>query len=110
MSYAHARQTPEAHALRIIDRRTGNELRDVVEANSDEGWLVRFRRDGSGNFIVDEDGQTLATERLDGLELQIEIVAGWQYGGRSGAFRDWKPAPPPPGILATVPSEIYAAT
>jgi hypothetical protein len=84
----------------------------VIEVNSDEGWLIRMRRDQKGSFIVAHRGQdaSVETERLDELDLKIEIVADWNYGSLSGAFRDWNPAPPPPGILATVPSEIYAAS
>lgn len=63
ITYAKAGGPPDDwHDLRIIHA-DGTDDTYVVEANSAEGWLIRYRRDGTGKPIV-ENGELL-TERLD---------------------------------------------
>ncbi|MBY8826096.1 hypothetical protein [Sphingomonas colocasiae] len=54
--------------LLIVDA-DGVEIRDVVEVNAAEGWLVRCLRDANGRPIPGDDGY--ATERLEG-QFRIE--------------------------------------
>lgn len=51
--------------LRIFDLSTGQEVLDVLEVNTAEGWVVRARRNAAGDVFADEGGQ-VATERLTG--------------------------------------------
>ena len=41
-TYAKAGKTADADLLRIFDADTGREIKHVIEANTAEGWLVRF--------------------------------------------------------------------
>lgn len=50
----------------------GAELGDVIEADDDEGWVVRLKRDRDGEFI--EAGETgYATEKICGLKGKLKI-------------------------------------
>lgn len=46
----------------------GVEVREVVEAHTGEGWLIRVCRDAAGKFMLTGDPQDpdIATERLTG--------------------------------------------
>jgi hypothetical protein len=43
----------------------GTEVKDVREAHTGEGWLIRYCRDPAGKLL--RDGLGLATERLTGV-------------------------------------------
>lgn len=47
---------------------------DVVEAHTEEGWIVRCRRDGEGNLVV-VDGE-IATERHSGT-VTATLMEDW---------------------------------
>ncbi len=56
----------EIAGFQIVVTLDGAEVRDVLEAHTGEGWLVRAKRNAEGRFYTD-DGETVATERLTGL-------------------------------------------
>jgi YD repeat-containing protein len=39
---------------------------DVLEADDEAGFVVRYQRDESGRFVRDADGTRLVTERIEG--------------------------------------------
>jgi YD repeat-containing protein len=43
----------------------GTEVKDVTEAHTGEGWLIRYYRDPAGKLI--RAGDCFATERLTGV-------------------------------------------
>lgn len=49
--------------LRVFDA-DGNKIKEVVEVNTTEGWLIRHRVDEKGDLIVEND--EVATERIAG--------------------------------------------
>lgn len=49
--------------LSVFDR-SGNEIKNVVEVNVAEGWLIRHRLDNAGRSFVEND--EIATERIEG--------------------------------------------
>lgn len=60
---------PPAHwmGLRVFDEATGQEIKDVVECDTVEGYVVRHRRDERGQVHEDpENPGTVATERILG--------------------------------------------
>lgn len=46
LRYAHATRTPGAMWYDVVDAVTGEKIRDIVEANADEAWIVQNHRDG----------------------------------------------------------------
>lgn len=48
--------------LVVIDASTGGEMRDVIEANAVEGWVVRHMRDGEDRLV--RQPHSLRTERV----------------------------------------------
>lgn len=40
----------------------GVEQRDVVEANLDEGWLIKYVSDAEGNYVLEGDGVLLSAK------------------------------------------------
>lgn len=57
ISYAKVGEIHEAAAsydVKVIGA-DGQEITDVVEANACEGWLVRYVRDGNGEFVIRDD-------------------------------------------------------
>lgn len=48
---------------------------DVVEAHTEEGWIVRYQRDGEGNLLVVHGG--LVTERLTGT-VTATLMEDWR--------------------------------
>ena len=55
---------PDNWADLVVRDPQGYLVRFVIEADSAEGWLVRFRLDDCGKLI--KDGDTWATERVTG--------------------------------------------
>lgn len=97
--WAKAGVTPEAHGLRIVDRNTGAEFKNVIEADADAGWIIKAVTDEAG-FIVG-DGDEVRTERLEGLSLRIDIDESMFGGGDfTGArkWREWNPNDTADGI------------
>jgi hypothetical protein len=67
ITYAKAGGPPDNWwGLRVFDLDTGQEVLDVEECNTDEGWLIRHKRDGKGNFYVDPGTDKIASERVEG--------------------------------------------
>ena len=56
--------------LRIMRVSTGKEVRDVVEANAFEGWVVQALRDDEGN--LKRRGAELSTRRVE-MKIRIEV-------------------------------------
>lgn len=55
------------NGLTIFDLDTWKEVKEVIEANTVEGWLVRLRRNDDGQFFIDpEHSDEVAKERLTG--------------------------------------------
>lgn len=63
-TYAKAGETPGYQWLEVVDMQTGRVVNEVVEVNTREGWLVRYRTDESGHLLL--DGSEVITERLEG--------------------------------------------
>lgn len=64
LSYAVVGGPPDDwHGLSVFDA-VGNEVKDVIEVNAAEGWLIRHRRDDQGNVFV--EGDEVAKERITG--------------------------------------------
>jgi hypothetical protein len=71
ITYAKAGETPANWAeLQVIDLATGQEVRTVVEIDTEAGWLVRGRRDADGRLI--DDGDEFAKERIEGRFALVE--------------------------------------
>ncbi|NFV79997.1 hypothetical protein [Magnetospirillum aberrantis] len=51
---------------RVFDCDTGAEVKDVLEVNAAEGWLIRYVRDAGGQFVMTPDGQDILSERIEG--------------------------------------------
>jgi hypothetical protein len=91
--------TPEANGLRIVDRNTGAEFKNVIEADGDAGWIIKAVTDEAGLIVC--DGDELRTERLEGLSLRIDIDASMIGGGDftgERKWREWKPDDTADGI------------
>lgn len=91
--------TPEAHNLRVVDLNTGEEFKTVVEVDADAGWLVRFVTDEKGYIVV--DGDEVTTERVEGLNLRIDIDLS-KFGDvdfpAAHEWRKWNPDDTADGI------------
>lgn len=75
LTYALAGVEPDPFPygeLRVIDLDTGQEALDVKEVNTVEGWLVSYKRDGSGQIHVDPNFPDRAAIRR--VEGRFEIV------------------------------------
>lgn len=59
---------------RVYDAETGVEFTAVLEANSDEGWLIRGVTDENGFVTADKSGYPL-TERIE-RPIRIEEIPG----------------------------------
>lgn len=57
--------------LRIIDA-NGHEMKEVIEVNAEDGWLIRYKTDDYGYIIVDRLKGEAVTERIEG-EFRIEV-------------------------------------
>lgn len=68
LSYAKVGGPPARwQKLKIIDLDTGLEVSKVVEVNTTEGWLIRYREDAEGRpFIDPEKPDQAARERVEG--------------------------------------------
>lgn len=86
--WAKAGATPEARGLRIVDRGTGEEFKNVIELDADAGWIIQPVTDESGLIVC--DGDEVRTERLDGLSLRIDIDASLFGGGDFTGARKWR--------------------
>ena len=70
-TYAKIGVTPGWTDLRVVDAETGKAVSKVIEANAQEGWLVRFETK-SGNLVrVGDDFSTIREER----PIRIEWTA-----------------------------------
>ena len=54
----------------------GEEIRDVYEADPDEGIVRIYKRDSAGEFIRDDSGEDLVRGELRG-QVRIEYPDGW---------------------------------
>lgn len=55
------------NGLLVFDLDSGEEVREVIEVDTSEGWLVRLKRDENGQFFIDPDApDEAAKERLEG--------------------------------------------
>lgn len=75
LTYAKAGETPCSHLLRIVDAATGEELHEVVEINTEEGWLRRFQKGADGKPVI--KGEEFVIERIEG-RFRIETLPGYQ--------------------------------
>ena len=70
LTYALAGMVPDPFPygqLKVIDLDTGQEVLDVKEVNTVEGWLVSYRRDGRGLVYPDPDcPDQPAMQRIEG--------------------------------------------
>lgn len=70
LTYAKAGVTPQPfpyQMLHVFDLDTGQEVLDVEEVNTAEGWLVSFKRDASGAIYIDPDHlDEVARQRIQG--------------------------------------------
>lgn len=58
--------------LEIVDKRDGTILKDVVEANADEGWVVFNQRDDRGHLVIGADHRA-ETVKIEGLDIEIRF-------------------------------------
>jgi hypothetical protein len=68
ITYANAGGPPANwHGLRIFDLESGQEVTQVVEVNTVEGWLIRYKLNEEGRLYLDpENPEQAARERLTG--------------------------------------------
>lgn len=67
LTYAKAGGPPENwHGIVILDRDTGEFVRNAIEVDAAEGWLIRYQTDDSGAYLFDAAHQELLTERIEG--------------------------------------------
>jgi hypothetical protein len=59
--------------IHVINRTTSLEVRDVVEVDTVEGYVIRLRRDVRGKLVPNTIGDGPAQERITG---DFEIKAG----------------------------------
>jgi hypothetical protein len=64
MTYCKAGETPGYRDVGLFDLSTGQQITEVVEANTAEGWAIRLVRDDAGRFI--QTGGELKQERVTG--------------------------------------------
>ena len=57
--------------LKVIDT-NGDMVADVVEANAEEGWVRRYKRDAQGVLIIDYNKSKLLIEKV-GMDIQIVL-------------------------------------
>lgn len=60
-------------SLKITNLATGTEVRDVVEVDTEERYLIRLRRDPRGELVLAENKQEVARERITG-DFEIEAT------------------------------------
>ncbi len=74
--YAHGhRAIPHFHYhLEVRAKGTKHSFREIIEANAEEGWVVRHAKDDDGLFVI-QDGE-IKRERI---EVDIEIVPNEGY-------------------------------
>lgn len=70
--YVKAGVTPGWSNARVVDATTGEEIRYVVDADDEAGWLLRYPVDAEGNPLLAPDRKSLVEERLTGLNIRIE--------------------------------------
>ncbi|KQW79717.1 hypothetical protein [Brevundimonas sp. Root1279] len=68
LTYAKVDGPPsDWQGLKVIDRATGGEVSRVIEVNTVEGWLIRYRLNERGLIFSDPDRpDEAATERVEG--------------------------------------------
>lgn len=77
LTYSKAAVSPQPFPfgqLHVFDLDTGQEVLDVEEVNTAEGWVVSFKRDGQGHIYVDPDhpGEA-ARQRIEGrFEIRVK--------------------------------------
>ena len=59
--------------IKVFDLDTGQEVLDVKEVNTVEGWLESLKRGGDGRYYVDpENHEQAATQRIEGrYEIRV---------------------------------------
>jgi hypothetical protein len=59
--------------VRVFDLDTGLEVRDVVECNAVEGWLIRAKLNEEGEIytVGEGDDAEVAQERIDGRFILV---------------------------------------
>lgn len=55
--------------LRVLIFLDGEEVEDCVEAHTEEGWLIRAKKNAAGNIYVEND--EIVTERLTGVVTAV---------------------------------------
>lgn len=51
----------------------GEPVQNVIEADTDEGYVLRLQKNKAGQFFLSPDGETVETERLTGrVEVKTE--------------------------------------
>jgi hypothetical protein len=74
LTYALAGISPDPFpygVLRVIDRDTGQEVLDVKEVNTVEGWVISYKRNSEGQAYVEPGTDHAAMQRIEG---RFEIV------------------------------------
>jgi hypothetical protein len=67
ITYAKVHGPPaDWHSLRIFDRATGAEVQDVFEIDTQEGWLIRAKRDAAGQLVTAASGDRIEREKIEG--------------------------------------------
>lgn len=72
ITYAKVGETSKGvpwYRLEVVDAQ-GEVVQDVIEANSEQGWLIRYKRDEKGQ--ITHDGQDAHTERVE-MEFTIRV-------------------------------------
>lgn len=59
MTYQLPRHLRAGHVPRCRIYLNGEEQHDVVEADLDEGWLVKYVRNSQGDYMLDTTGEEL---------------------------------------------------
>ena len=74
VTFARVAGPPDSwRTLHVLNRSTGLEVRDVVEVDTVEGYVIRLRRDVRGKLVPNPIGEGPAQERITG---DFEIKAG----------------------------------
>lgn len=78
VTFAKVAGPPDSwRTLHVVNRTTSLEVRDVVEVDTVEGYLIRLCRDVRGKLIPNTMGDGPAQERITGdFEIRSEAVAG----------------------------------
>lgn len=70
ITYAKAGVAPDPFPfgkLRDFDLETGQEVLDVEEVNTTEGWLISYKRNATGEFYIDPASpEEVARQRVVG--------------------------------------------